>query len=133
MGAGGGGIQAHQFAGQVKAGDLLLAAVGGGEGLDRAGTNGIDGPELVAHLEQVLAPLQRPALLDDAIQLLQVIMRQLQWQAELEQTAGLTRRLQALQIDNSRLRYTHDKVDSLRGGCPGGILPAGQALRRKKL
>ncbi|MOA04051.1 hypothetical protein D3C78_1235840 [compost metagenome] len=65
-------VEAEHIAGQVKAGDLLLALAAEQIGLEGAGAHGMQLLQGFAGSEQVLAFVQRPAALDDVVQLLQL-------------------------------------------------------------
>lgn len=75
------GIKSDQFAGQVKAGNLLATIVSDGIGFNRAGPNGIDRLERVTLVKQYLIFLQGVATFNNVIKPIKVITLKTQWQA----------------------------------------------------
>ncbi|MCY1428367.1 hypothetical protein D9M71_442490 [compost metagenome] len=102
---------ADQLAGQVETGDLLFAAIGDAEGLQRAGAHGEQRGEGVALAEQELPLLKWPATLDDVVQRVHVFEVQRQRQAQGGETAFLAVCLRQVA-----------RLDGVLAGCHGGVL-----------
>jgi hypothetical protein len=95
------GIQSHQFARKIKAGNLFITIIAKGVGFDGAGKDSIDGAEAIILVEHMLPPFQGSLTLHDFFQLFQVRLVDSAGQAKLMQAAIFTCDLDAGKIDNS--------------------------------
>lgn len=95
------GIETDQIASEVERGDLLIPLLGDGVRLDGPGTDGIERFELIASLEQLFTLLDRLLALDDAVQLIKLVVVQSEGNTELTDAAILAMNCTATALDTS--------------------------------
>ena len=89
----------------MKANNLFLAFLIGRKCLQRTGPNRKHGTERITHAIEVFALFDRPASLDNFIQLVEVAIAETHWHTELKQAAFLAMGADIFQFYDAFLRH----------------------------
>ncbi len=129
--AGADGIHPEQLARQMQPGDLLRAVFGKGEALEGTGLDRVDGVKRLAGAKQVLTGVDRPALLDDAVEQREIGLVDADRQAQLIERAILAGDPQGRKPDDCRrFRFDHDGDGDLSGSADSTSSPPPAAFAR---